>query len=235
MRKRLMVVFSGAGLSAESGLPTFRAADGLWENQRVEDVATPEGFNRDPKLVLEFYAARLKACRAAAPNAAHLAISRLQDRYDVVNFTQNVDDLLERAGCTHVYHLHGSLFRRRCTACEYVGDQSVPVAIGDSCPQCAAQLRPDVVWFGEGVRMPPRTKIARMISQMVTNLGVFICIGTSLQVYPAARLVTDFARVRRKYVINPEPVRPSGFTLLQGPAASQMVALAYALERGDCL
>lgn len=98
MEKRLMVVFSGAGLSAESGLPTFRAADGLWEQHRIEDVATPEGFDHNPELVLEFYAARLEACRAAAPNAAHLTIARLQERYEVVNFTQNVDDLLERAG-----------------------------------------------------------------------------------------------------------------------------------------
>jgi NAD-dependent deacetylase len=230
-----MVVFSGAGLSAESGLPTFRAADGLWESHKVEDVATPEGFSRDPKLVLDFYAARLRACQAALPNAAHLAIARLQERYEVVNFTQNVDDLLERAGCSHVHHLHGSLFRRRCPTCEYATHQTAPVRIGDSCPQCGAQLRPDVVWFGEAVHMPARTEVARMIYRMVTNLGVFICIGTSLQVYPAARVVTAFARVRRKYVINPEPVRPSGFTLLQGPAASQMVALAEALERGDCL
>ena len=109
--KRLMVVFSGAGLSAESGLPTFRAADGLWEQQRIEDVATPEGFRRDPKLVLDFYAQRLKACQAAAPNPAHLAIAGLQQLYEVVNFTQNIDDLLERAGCTRVHHVHGSLFR----------------------------------------------------------------------------------------------------------------------------
>ena len=230
-----MVVFSGAGLSAESGLPTFRAADGLWEHHRVEDVATPDGFHRDPKLVLDFYAARLKACQDAIPNAAHLAIARLQERYEVVNFTQNVDDLLERAGCTHVHHLHGSLFRRRCSTCDYIGDQTAPVRIEDSCPSCTAQVRPDVVWFGEPVHMPARTLIARMVYRMVTNLGVFVCIGTSLQVYPAARLVTAFSRVRRKYVLNPEPVRPSGFTLLQGPAAREMVALADALETGNCL
>jgi NAD-dependent deacetylase len=230
-----MVVFSGAGLSAESGLPTFRAADGLWENHRVEDVATPEGFDRDPQLVLDFYAARLRACQAAAPNAAHLAIARLQERYEVVNFTQNVDDLLERAGCAHVHHLHGSLFRRRCSTCAYAAPQTAPVRVGDVCPQCDAQLRPDVVWFGEGVHMPSKTDVAKMIYRMVVNFGVFICIGTSLQVYPGARVVTAFARVRRKYVINPEPVRPPGFTLLQGPAAAQMVALAEALERGDCL
>lgn len=230
-----MVVFSGAGLSAESGLPTFRAADGLWQNHKIEDVATPEGFNRDPKLVLDFYAARLKACQAAAPNAAHLAIARLQERYEVVNFTQNVDDLLERAGCMQVYHLHGSLFRRRCVNCEYVADQAAPVAIDDYCPQCTAQLRPDVVWFGEPVRMPSRTQIARMVSRMMTNLGVVICVGTSLQVYPAARLVTAFARFRRKYAINPDPVRPPGFTLLQGPAGRQMDVLVEALERGNCL
>jgi NAD-dependent deacetylase len=230
-----MVIFSGAGLSAESGLPTFRAADGLWEQHRIEDVATPEGFRRDPKLVLDFYAKRLKACQAAAPNPAHLAIARLQERYEVVNFTQNIDDLLERAGCTRVHHVHGSLFRRRCGKCEYAAAHTTAVRVGEACPQCAGPLRPDVVWFGEAVQMPSGAELARVLHRMVTNLGVFVCVGTSLQVYPAAHLVTAFARVRRKYVINPEPMRLPGFTPLQGPAAREMVALAEALETGGDL
>jgi NAD-dependent deacetylase len=230
-----MVVFSGAGLSVESGLPTFRASDGLWEQHRIEDVATPAGFGRDPELVLDFYARRFDACRAAEPNAAHRAIARLQDRYEVVNFTQNVDDLLERAGCQHVRHLHGSLFRRRCPRCEYAASHGAPVRVGDTCPTCGAQLRPDVVWFGEAVRMPARSEVVRMVGRMVRNLGVFVCVGTSLRVFPAARLVTAFARVRRKYLIDPEPVRPPGFTPLRGMATEQMAGLAAALESGDCL
>ena len=230
-----MVVFSGAGLSVESGLPTFRASDGLWEQHRIEDVATPDGFDRDPKRVLDFYARRFDACRAAEPNAAHRAIADLQERYEVVNLTQNVDDLLERAGCRDVRHLHGSLFRRRCSRCEYAADQSAPVRLGDTCPTCGAQLRPDVVWFGEAVRMPARTDVLRMVGRMVRNLGVFVCVGTSLRVFPAARLVTAFRRVRRKYFIDPEPLRPPGFTPLHGKAAEQMVRLATSLESGDCL
>jgi NAD-dependent deacetylase len=207
-------------------LPTFRSGNGLWENQRIEDVATPEGFERDPALVLEFYAQRLRACQLAEPNAAHCAIVRLEERYNVINFTQNVDDLLERAGCTQVHHLHGSLFRRRCHYCDYVADQFDPVQIGELCGKCKTQLRPAVVWFGEAVNMPSSAQTNRLVHQMVTNFGVFICIGTSLNVYPAAGLVTDFARVRRKYLIDPEEIRPSGFTILQGSATVKMTALA---------
>lgn len=164
---KTVVIFSGAGLSAESGIPTFRDADGLWENHKVEDVASHDGWLRNPKLVLDFYAARFAASQKAEPNEAHLSIARLEKKFKVVNFTQNVDNLLERAGCTDVRHVHGTLFRRKCenhydilsnasrtkSTCDYRVDHSEPVKFGDHCTECLGQLRPDIVWFGEAVDM----------------------------------------------------------------------------------
>jgi NAD-dependent deacetylase len=198
-----IVVLTGAGISAESGIPTFRAVDGLWEEHRVEDVATPEGFERDPATVLRFYDARRRAAASAAPNAAHLALARLEvaigDRLLVV--TQNVDDLHERAGSRNLVHMHGELGRARCTSCG-----SRPAWDGDledrpPCPRCGQRtLRPDVVWFGE---LPYEL---HRIENAVVACDVFVSIGTSGAVYPAAGYVALAAAFGARTIeLNLEP------------------------------
>ena len=181
-----IVVLTGAGISAESGIPTFRAADGLWEDHHVEDVATPEGFARDPAKVLRFYDARRRAAASAVPNAAHLALARLEgvlgDRLLVV--TQNVDDLHERAGSRSLVHMHGELRRARCEACGARSGWDGDLEAGPQCPVCGERmLRPDVVWFGE---MPYELD---RIENAVVACDVFASIGTSGAVYPAAGYV----------------------------------------------
>ncbi|BDV31168.1 NAD-dependent deacylase [Microbacterium terricola] len=178
-----IVVLTGAGISAESGVPTFRDADGLWEGHRVEEVATPEGFEADPDLVLQFYDERRRASASVHPNAAHLALARLEREFGerMLVVTQNVDDLHERAGTHRLLHMHGELFRARCTHCrarpQWQGD-----LIGlPPCPECGvAALRPDVVWFGE---MPYGLD---EIERAVATCDLFVSIGTSGAVYPAA-------------------------------------------------
>lgn len=178
-----VVVLTGAGISAESGVPTFRAADGLWEGHRVEDVATPEAFERDPATVQRFYDARRRALASVAPNAAHLALAWLEqmlgDRMLVV--TQNVDDLHERAGTERLVHMHGELRRALCTACASRPAWDEDLLEAPPCPVCGERaLRPDVVWFGE---MP--YELGR-IERAVVTCDVFASIGTSGAVYPAA-------------------------------------------------
>ena len=179
-----ILVFTGAGVSAESGLRTFRAADGLWEEHRIEDVATPEAFQRNPALVLRFYNERRAQVIAAQPNAAHTAIAQMEQRFRVDVVTQNIDDLHERAGSTHVLHLHGEIKKARSTA-----DQQVVVPIngpsldlGDKCP-LGSQLRPHIVWFGEAVPMMDRAM------ELAMQCDCLIVVGTSLNVYPAAGLL----------------------------------------------
>ncbi|WP_431799388.1 NAD-dependent deacylase [Microbacterium kunmingense] len=181
-----IVVLTGAGISAESGVPTFRDSDGLWEGHRVEDVATPEAFERDPDTVLRFYDARRRAVASALPNPAHLALAELERAIgdDLLIVTQNVDDLHERAGTRRLVHMHGTLAHALCTACD-----AVSVIVDDlegrpACPECASRaLRPDVVWFGE---MP--YDLDRIERALVTA-DVFVSIGTSGNVYPAAGYV----------------------------------------------
>jgi NAD-dependent deacetylase len=196
---KTIVVLSGAGISAESGLKTFRGDGGLWEGHRVEDVATPEAWARDPTLVLEFYNQRRRQVRAAQPNAAHKALVELERAYDVHIVTQNVDDLHERAGSSQVLHLHGEILLARSTRdphyTQHLGDADI--RLGDTCP-LGSQLRPHVVWFGEDV--PALTDAARIVSQA----DVFLCVGTSLQVYPANSLIFAAPRRARRIVINPE-------------------------------
>lgn len=197
MHKKL-VVFTGAGISAESGIKTFRASDGLWEEHRIEDVATPEAFQRDPALVLEFYNIRRKQVMAAQPNAAHLAIAKLQDDYDVQVITQNIDDLHERAGSKKVIHLHGEIMKARASIDEtdFYPIQNDEINIGDMCKN-NTQLRPHVVWFGEAVPMiEPAINIAQQAE-------IFIVIGTSLSVYPAAGLLAAADPNIPKYLIDP--------------------------------
>ena len=180
-----IVILTGAGVSAESGLPTFRGPDGLWEGHRVEDVATPEAFDRDPHLVHRFYNLRRRALDSVGPNAAHLAIARLQRERRVTLVTQNVDDLHERAGSTGVIHMHGELRKALCTRCgarmEWIDDMEVDTP----CPACgkAGGMRPDIVWFGE---MPYRME---EIESALMDADLFAAIGTSGNVYPAAGFV----------------------------------------------
>jgi len=246
MEMKTAVIFSGAGLSAESGIPTFRDANGLWENHRFEDVASPTGWRRDRSLVLRFYKLRYEALRAARPNPAHEAIARLQQQFHVVNVTQNVDDLLEQAGCAHVVHLHGMLTRRKCEwhrdisvlpddpefVCDYKASHTAAVELGELCPKCGGQLRPDVVWFGEAVDMHYE-QLAALVDLVQREDGVFICVGTSAQVYPAASLLELFAPVRRKYFVDRQPQRVWDYTLIAGAAGEALPRLVEELLRGE--
>ncbi|KEP69072.1 hypothetical protein DL1_05630 [Thioclava dalianensis] len=183
-----IVILTGAGISVESGIRTFRASDGLWEDHRIEDVATPEGFESDPDLVHQFYNARRAAARAAQPNAAHSALAALEadSTHEVLIITQNVDDLHERAGSTRVVHMHGSLFGALCHACGHRWPAPQTMARTDACPECGAQAsRPDIVWFGE---MPYRME---EIVRGLEAADLFVSIGTSGNVYPAAGFVQE--------------------------------------------
>lgn len=239
---KTIVVFSGAGLSAESGVPTFRDSNGLWENHRVEDVASQDGWRSNPQLVLDFYEQRFHGIRKCEPNAAHLAIAKLQEKYNVVNITQNIDDLLERAGCQNVQHIHGSAFSRKCEwhknitvldgdinfDCDYEADQDSPVKLGDKCPKCDGQLRPSVVWFGEAVDMKYEP-MAELVKEVKYNDGIFICVGTSAQVYPAAYLISFFAQAPNKYIVDLKPQKVGDYTLLEGKAGEVLPGLVDTL------
>lgn len=183
-----IVVLTGAGVSAESGLATFRDADGLWEGHRVEDVATPEGFDHDPRLVHEFYDARRRSLRRVRPNAAHEALGRLGAALgdDLLLVTQNVDDLHERGGSTDVVHMHGRLLSALCVACAARTEWTEDLGSEPPCPSCGVHaLRPDIVWFGE---MPyEMDRIYRALAQA----DLFVSIGTSGNVYPAAGFVME--------------------------------------------
>ena len=185
---RNIVVLTGAGISAESGIDTFRDAGGLWEQHRVEDVATPEGFARDPQLVQRFYDARREAVQQVEPNPAHHALALLDSRWEgeLLIVTQNVDDLHERAGASRVLHMHGELLSALCSACETRHRWSEPLLGHPACPGCGEQaLRPDVVWFGE---MPYEMD---RIYAALRRADLFVSIGTSGAVYPAAGFVRD--------------------------------------------
>lgn len=197
--KKKLVVLSGAGISAESGVPTFRDSDGLWEGYNVMEVATPEGWEKDPALVLEFYNQRRKRAREVKPNRGHEVLAELEDHFDVTVVTQNIDDLHERAGSTNVIHLHGSLFESRSCADEtlvYAID-GWELKLGDLCEK-GSQLRPNIVWFGE---MVPLMEVAAMHA---AQADIFIVVGTSLVVYPAAGLVHYVPHDTLKYVVDPK-------------------------------
>jgi NAD-dependent deacetylase len=197
MHKKL-VVFTGAGISAESGIKTFRASDGLWEEHRIEDVATPEAFARNPKLVLEFYNQRRKQVMAAQPNGAHVAIAKLQDDFDVEVITQNIDDLHERAGSKGVIHLHGEIMKARSNVIkeDLYPIPSGEIKIGDTC-KSGFQLRPHVVWFGENV------PLINTAMNTARDADIFVVIGTSLSVYPAAGLLDAADPHIPKFLIDP--------------------------------
>ncbi|MDW3182673.1 NAD-dependent deacylase [Roseobacter sp.] len=186
-----IVILTGAGISAESGLGTFRAEGGLWAQHRIEDVATPEGFSRDPKLVVDFYNARRAQEAEAAPNAGHIALAELEEAFsgEVVVITQNVDDLHEKAGSKKVMHMHGALKSALCAACDHRWPAPLAMAPGDTCPSCQAPAaRPDIVWFGE---MPYDMD---EIFDHLAGADVFASIGTSGNVYPAAGFVAEARR-----------------------------------------
>ncbi|MBR9863229.1 MAG: NAD-dependent deacylase [Rhodobacteraceae bacterium] len=198
-----LVILTGAGISAESGLGTFRDAGGLWEKYPIEQVATPEGFAADPALVHEFYNARRANCQASAPNAAHGALAKLEDSLgdDMLIVTQNVDDLHERAGSKAVWHMHGALNRARCAACEQTWDAPAEMHPSDPCPSCKTPAtRPDIVWFGE---MP---YFMEEIYDRLHKADLFVSIGTSGNVYPAAGFVQEAAAAgARTLELNLEP------------------------------
>ena len=196
---KYIVVLTGAGISAESGLKTFRDSDGLWMGYNVYEVATPEGWRKNPKLVLDFYNMRRKEVANALPNAAHKGIADLQDHFNVTVITQNIDDLHERAGSKNVLHLHGEIFKMRGekdenTFYEIKGD----INLGDIAPD-KTQLRPHVVWFNEQVPMILEAK------KIMTEAGIFVLVGTSLQVYPAAGLIDYIPDDVPKYIIDKQP------------------------------
>ena len=195
--KQKIVILTGAGISAESGIQTFRGQDGLWEGHRIEEVASPDGWRRNRELVLDFYNKRRRQLLEVSPNAGHDALVGLEQKYDVTIITQNVDDLHERAGSSDVVHLHGELLKVRSSLDEsLVYDWRRDLVSGDKCER-GSQLRPHIVWFGE---MVPMIEIAQRIA---SEADIFIVIGTSLVVYPAAGLLHYAPPHSRKFLIDP--------------------------------
>lgn len=227
MKKKKITVLTGAGVSAESGISTFRDSDGLWENHNVEDVASVEGWYRNPSLVLDFYNARRAQLPDVRPNAAHVAIAGLEKDYDVTVVTQNVDNLHERAGSTRIIHLHGELTKVRpencCNERDGFSEETVfdigadAIHIGDLAPN-GAQLRPHIVWFGEAV---PKIEAA---IEAVEAADILLIVGTSLQVYPAAGLYRYAGRETPIYIIDPKdvPVRDGRITHIKEVATKGM-------------
>lgn len=198
-QKEKIVVLTGAGVSAESGINTFRDADGLWEGHDVMEVASPQGWQKNQALVLDFYNQRRRQLHDVEPNAAHHALADLEKRYDVTVVTQNVDDLHERAGSSRVLHLHGELRKVRSTEHEDLVYDWKDDLSADDCCERGAQLRPHIVWFGEAVPMMERAAYA------VAEANIVIIIGTSMQVYPAAGLVGYARQARKIYYVDPKP------------------------------
>ncbi len=222
MGKRRLVVLTGAGISAESGIPTFRDSDGLWNNYSVEDVATVEGFVRDPQLVLDFYNEMRKDLPSHQPNYGHIGLKELEEIFDVQIITQNVDDLHERVGSQSIIHLHGELTKACSSNDTSVGiplpSYETEIKIGDKAPD-GSQLRPFIVWFGEAVPM------IEPAIEWVEQADLFLIIGTSLVVYPAAGLTHYLKPNVPVYVIDPKPVSvpsTSRFRMIQKGASEGM-------------
>jgi len=223
-----VVVFSGAGISAESGLRTFRDSDGLWEEYDIYEVATPEAWARDPELVLRFYNERRKQMRSVNPNAAHTAIAELERHTQVTVITQNIDDLHERAGSSSVLHLHGEIRKARSTQKDTLlydlGERDI--AWGDTC-ELGSQLRPHVVWFGEAV--PAMAEAA----QVIRGADILLVVGTSLQVYPAAGLLHEAPPSCKAYYVDPKAESiPTSYPLevIKEKASSGVPKLASLLQ-----
>ncbi|WP_237212850.1 NAD-dependent deacylase [Falsiroseomonas oryziterrae] len=226
-----IVILTGAGISRESGLATFRDADGIWAKVRIEDVATPEAFRRDPMRVHGFYNARRAQLRDAAlqPNAAHLALAELDGCWpgDLLLVTQNVDDLHARAGSRRLLHMHGELMKARCGRCEAVHPWAADLSTGTPCPACrqTGSMRPHVVWFGE---MPLELK---QISAALDRCDLFVAIGTSGQVYPAAGFVAEVRGRARTVELNLEATEGSRLfdEVRYGPATQTVPAFVHEL------
>ena len=228
-----IVILTGAGISAESGLGTFRDKDGLWTKVRLEDVATPEGFARDPDFVHDFYNARRAGMASATPNAAHLALARLEAEHpgEVLVVTQNVDDLHEKAGSRNLIHMHGEMGKARCAHCEHVVAWEADLSTGLACGSCGRTggMRPHVVWFGE---MPFDME---RIAMALAACDVFVSIGTSGNVYPAAGFVADVRRRGRARTVELNLEPSEGFSLFEervyGPASEIVPAWVEGLLR----
>lgn len=215
MRDRHVVVLSGAGISAESGLATFRGAGGLWEGVPVSQVATPEGWRNDVGRVLRFYNERRIAVRKAEPNAAHRALKELEEIFSVTIITQNIDDLHERAGSSKVIHLHGEILKARSSRDEtMITDCLGNIELGDRAAD-GSQLRPHVVWFGEAVPMMERA------IEAAKSADFFIVVGTSLEVYPAASLIDYVPYESPKFIVDPMPsgLADESFHVVQSSAS----------------
>jgi len=228
--KKNLVVLSGAGISAESGLKTFRDADGLWEGYNIMDVATPEAWAKNPALVQQFYNERRKQVLEANPNEAHRTLAMLESRFHVNIITQNVDDLHERAGSSEVLHLHGVITRSQSSANPNLTYpvEGAEIRMGENC-ELGSQLRPHVVWFGEEVPMIP------IAASLCESADIFVLIGTSLAVYPAAGLIDFVPPQATKYIIDPNIPRSSrtlsGVIYIEKPAVEGIKVLTNLLNQ----
>lgn len=228
MTKKKLIVLSGAGISAESGLKTFRDSDGLWEGYNIHDVATPGAWRRNPRLVLEFYNYRRKNILEAQPNAAHYGLSSLQEKFEVHIITQNIDDLHERAGSENVLHLHGEIFKMRSEKNEeLIYHIRENIEFGDTAED-GAQLRPQIVWFEEPV---PKMEEAIPI---VSKADLFVIVGTSLVVYPAAGLINYCHPQTPKYIIDkniPDTSALQKLVAIEKPATEGIKELIKILDK----
>ncbi len=223
--QKKLVILSGAGISAESGLKTFRGGDGLWENHRIEDVASPKGWRSNRELVLHFYDERRRQVLDAEPNAAHTALAKLESHFDVHIVTQNIDDLHERGGSAKVLHLHGEILKARSTLNEsYIIDlQGDTIPIGMKCPQ-GGQMRPHIVWFGEPV------PLLETAAHIVGAADILIVVGTSLNVYPAASLINFMPESCAVIAVDPNEIPlPAHVEHLQAKASVGIPLLAQRL------
>lgn len=231
-RKKDLVVLTGAGMSVESGLSTFRGGGGLWDNHKVEDVATPEAWYRNKELVLHFYNLRRKELLSVTPNAGHLMLAELEKSYNVTIITQNVDNLHERAGSSHVLHLHGELMKVRSTGPGEeifdLNEENYETHPGDTCPM-GFQLRPHIVWFGEGV--PEMDNAIRIVE----TADILLIIGTSMQVYPAAGLINYVRSGVPIYLIDPNEVGVYGrnVTIIKKGASEGMEEFKQLLSKPE--
>lgn len=231
MKKNKLVVLTGAGISAESGLRTFRDSDGLWEGYDIYEVASPRGWKKDPQLVLDFYNMRRKDVAAAQPNAAHIGLAELEKDFEVTIITQNIDDLHERAGSTNVLHLHGEIFKMRTSTATDHDDVKIydirgDITLGDMAPE-GGQLRPHIVWFEEPV---PMIELAADISSMA---DIFVVIGTSLAVYPAAGLLNVAPKDIPKFIIDkhiPQTRSIANLSAIEAPASAGVQVLKTKLQ-----
>ena len=227
MNKKHIVVLTGAGISAESGLKTFRDSDGLWNGYDVYEVASPLGWEKNPEMVLNFYNDRRRDVAAAKPNAAHTGLAALEKDFDVTIITQNIDDLHERAGSTRVVHLHGQIFLMRSVKDDsLISEIKGDIKVGDTADD-GGQLRPNIVWFGEAVPMMEKAVA------IIRDCDYFVVVGTSLQVYPAASLLEYAPAYLPKFIIDkkiPELGHYPNITFIEKPATEGVAELRKLLD-----